>query len=225
MVVVTPRRPRSGLVLAVAVALLLAAGTAIAVVRHRHHGAANQTFAPGLHLIPLEGRYGMHTPPGLLALSTTVDFEVTAPITLLDVRPYRATSGVETIARAYFYGSGISPSGHPMFNGAPGISCSTVPWPPAGYGPSFPVSGLVLAAGDPVRIGFYIRAPAVVGRYLVTGYRIRYRTANGKTHTVTGDLGRVQIDYLTPEGLARAGSHCDPREASGFFEPRTGYPN
>jgi hypothetical protein len=224
--VVTPRRPRPALVLAIAVALLLAAGVTGLVIRRGHHGADNVAFAPGLEMAPLEGRYAGYTTPGVLHLTSLVGFEVRAPITLLDVRPYSVSRGVETVSRAYFVGAGVpSPSGHPTLGGWPGITCFAGSWPPPAHGESFPIAGLRLATGDSVRIGFFIHAPAKAGDYRVTGYRIRYRTANGHLHTVTGDLGHDDIWYREPTDLAGLDGVCDPQPDNGWFLPAPGYPN
>src|SRR4051812_26185979 len=165
-----PRRPLAVRVLGVAAGVFVVAwlsGMNVALP-HRHHGAGNETVADSLTVYP-DGTYTLDVGPGGVALGGPVGFEVTKPITLLDVRPYRVPRGVtEIVSRAFFYGFGTSPSGRPMFNGAPGSECSRGPWPTSGYGPSYPTEGLTLAPGDPIKIGFFVHAPAVPGRYVLT---------------------------------------------------------
>jgi hypothetical protein len=110
-----------------------------------------------------------------------------------------------------------------MFNGSPGGECSPGPWPTSGYGPSYPVEGLTLAPGDPVVIGFYAHLPAAPGKYVLTGYRITYRTATGRVRTVTGDTVGVDVDVLPPAEVRkqRPGFFCN----GGFFDQWPKYPS
>lgn len=220
------RRPRTVVVLAAVSALALAAGVGIFVLDHRHHGAANQTVADAVQVVQLEGRYLVDSETGVLGASSLVGIQVLAPITLLEVRPYSVTRGVETISRAFFWGKpGVtSASGHPLFSGVPGGICFGGPWPPAGYGRSFPAAGLELAAGDPVEFSFYVRPPAVPGHYVITGYRIRYRTARGKVHTITGDHGQFDITVYDSADVHVVG-HCTHDRHESWADPFPGYPS
>jgi hypothetical protein len=210
---------------------MLAAGVLLVVaitgpphvhLRHRHD-ALNETVVDSIKVYP-DGTYGLDLPPGAVGVAGTVGFEVTAPITLIDIRPYRVPDGFDVISRAYFYGFGTSPSGHQMFNGAPGSSCAMSPWPPTGYNRSWPVPGLILSPGDPIKVGFYFRArTGIVGPHTITGYRITYRTAKGKVRTVTGDTVRIEINDVAggdAENEARAACNMP-----SVFRPFPGYPN
>lgn len=207
--------------LAVAVAVTVAITGPPRLHLRPRHGAGNETVADSMEVYP-DGTYGLDLPPGAVGLAGTVGFVVTAPITLLDIRPYRVPAGFEVISRAFFYGFGTSPSGHRMFNGAPGSACAKTSWPPAGYGQSWPVPGLRLAPGDPIKVGFYFHPPDTLGPHTITGYRITYRTAKGRVRTVTGDIVRIEINNLTAAEAAKRRFLCS---GGGLFEPMPGYPS
>ncbi len=225
MAVVSPRRPPPRLLALGAAAVLLLAATGVLVLRHHRRSTHNVTFADSVEITD-EARTADYSLPGEIAISGLVSIVPTAAITILDVQAYRTTPGVELLAvRAVFQGHGdLSPSGHRLRLGAPGATCYTGPWPPPGYGPSYPVRGLVLAKDDPVRFVFYSRGPATVGDHVLTGYRITYRTARGKTRTVTGDLGRAEMHYRSQADLVGQSGVCGPRPDQGFAKPWPGFP-
>lgn len=152
----------------------------------------NAYVAESLEITPIEGKVGVTADPGVIAITSLVRIDPTARITLLHVEPYDVTPGTTVVAvRASFWGRGTSPSGHQMFNGYPLGDCSKNL--AGGFGPSYPVEGLELAEGDPVQLIYYLRSRDV-GVETVIGYRIRYRTTRGAIRTVTGDLGRLDLE-------------------------------
>jgi len=181
------RRSRSRLALAPAL-LAIALTAATTAVDLRRHDIVNADSAPGLTIYPV-GKWGSHGPPGTNGATNLVGVMVNAPMTILEVKPFAVTPGVETIPRAWFWAPpGISPSGHEMFNGAPGGSCITGSWPPRWEMHSYPVEDLHLEPDDPVEFGYFMRFPPVVGKHTVTGYHITYRTDDdGLIHTISGD--------------------------------------
>jgi hypothetical protein len=206
--------------------VLLAAVAAVVVLRHDRRPTHNVTFADSIE-VGEEANTDGYDLPGVISISGLVAIIPTAPITLLDVQPYRVTPGVELLAvRAVFQGFGeFSPSGHRQFTGAPGATCYTGPWPPTGYGPSYPVQGLRLAKGDPVRLVFYSRGPDRVGDHVLTGYRITYRTLRGKKRTITGDIPHAAMRYRTQADLVGKDGVCGPRPDQGFAKAWPGFPN
>lgn len=217
--------PRLLGILAVAVVVLLAAVSAV-VSRRAERTPHNAEVADSVELVPLEGRAFFYSQPGAMGITSMLGILPTAPITVLHVEPYGVTPGTEVLAvRAIFKGRGyLSPSGHRWYTGSPIVECYDGPWPPSGYGPSYPVEGLDVVPGDGVKFVYYIRAPDTFGLHVVTGYRITYRTARGRVRTATGDLGRFEIYFRTAAQLVHQEAQCEPRTRVGWFSAWPGYP-
>lgn len=224
--VVIVLRPRYGRGIAAAVVVLLLVAAGVLWGNRYRGGDLNVAVADSVEVFPLANTWGF-SPPGTIVISGNVGIVPSAPITLLDVKPYRITPDTELLAvRVFFQGRGsTSPSGHRLFTGVPGGVCYNGPWPPEGYGPSYPVRGIKLAKGDPVVFGYYSRGPDKPGDYVVTGYRIRYRTASGKVRTVFGDGVRNEMNYRLPPDLVGKDGQCRPKPESGFARAWPGYPN
>jgi len=81
----------------------------------------------------------------------------------------------------------------PGFLGYPGYAgsgCSTGPWPPPGYGPSYPLNGFEVAPGDRPSILLYLRAQSASAKS--NGFTITYREDDEPgTSTITNE--RVEI--------------------------------
>lgn len=223
----TPGRVRAMLVLAVGVALLLVAGVGALITRPDPGIPLNALTADSLRVSPFEGRVSGYSPPGIHRIAGLVSVYPTAPITLLDVRAYRTTPGVSLLTRAAFSGGfgDVSPSGHLKTGGGIAGICHLGSWPPVGFGQSYPTAGLALVPGDALQLLFFVRGPEQVGDYAVIGYRITYRTASGKIHTIKGDAGRLEMYIREPADLVNQEGQCRPFKEQPWANPAAGFPN
>ena len=154
--------------------------------------------------------------PGFVAVTSMATIRVTAPFTLLGVRPLRTDPDVEVLsARAMFWGrdGDRTASGYRLFSTNPGNGCANSPL--TGHGPTYPVEGMRLQPGDnTVKLVYYTRSH-VPGYHVISGHRIRYRTPDGRTGEVSG-AGVVLHTYVGVEGQRAPTGHryraeCDLR--------------
>jgi hypothetical protein len=131
-------------------------------------------------------------------------FEVLRPVTLRSFEPAVVPEGITVLAaRASFLRSA---RGRMTAGGYPGAFCTDT-WPMAGFGPTYDVDGLTVAAGDTVAFTVYVRA-ARAGRFVLDGYALRYDDGGG-VRTLSEQSGQqAKMQVLAP-GERGDGPACD----------------
>ncbi|MDQ1710647.1 MAG: hypothetical protein QOE45_97 [Frankiaceae bacterium] len=97
-------------------------------------------------------------------------FRVVRPVTLRSFAPAVVPDGVTVLAARASFLRSAKPRLTP--GGWPGAFCTDT-WPMAGFGPTYEIDGLEVAAGDFVAFTVYVRA-ARPGRYVLDGYDLTY---------------------------------------------------
>jgi hypothetical protein len=162
---------------------------------------------------------------GVTGIAGIARIDASRPFTLVAVRPRRRDSSIEVLAvRAIFYGVGPTSRGYRMVNGYPLVTCTRSA--PTGYGPSYPVEGLELGAGDVAHLVFYVRSDSA-GAPSLAGADIDYRDSGGRLRTVSAATLTFTMHLHRP-GEEPVPDHtivpCSPDIPKSWASPAPGFP-
>jgi hypothetical protein len=130
-------------------------------------------------------------------------FVASRPVTLREFAPAKVDGELEILTtRASFL---TTVSGRATAGGYPGAFC-TDRWPPPGYGPSYPVDRLTIAAGETVAFTLFVRAKSP-GDFVLDGYVLRFEDDSHERTIRTNGGQRVNMHVLGPADSREA--PCD----------------
>jgi hypothetical protein len=197
--------------LLLAVVLLVAAATLFAG-RPPRGPAAPFAFLPGE---TRGGFYAVATSRPVLGIAALGSLRASAAFVVDRAEPAGASNDAEVVAvRAVFPGAGRTANGYRRSSGYPAVDCAF--GPPTGFGSTYPVEGLRVAAGDDVAFIVYGSA-ARPGDYTIRGVGIGYTFGGEHRRAVSTD--QILEIHLVRPGQPLGDGICRPGVGSVWARP------
>ena len=140
-------------------------------------------------------------------------------LVLVSAAPTSRPSAVEFLGARVVFHRSLSPA-RPSIGGGPAGLCASK-YPPPGFGPTYPVRGTAVTAGEKFSVLFFIRARrGIVGDLRTRGLRVTYRAGSEFTHQTDGTevvmYAQKSLDDLPDDSKHR---RCPIRDGEGWFLP------
>lgn len=155
--------------------------------------------------------WGLQSAPDEIVLIGTAPLRVLRPVTLEALSVETESGSLDLLeARVSMFACGNCPErpGLLGYRGYAGAACSRGPWPPTGYGPSYPVKGFEVGPGDRPSLVLYLRpgSPTAQSGAITLTYR-----EDGKKREVRITNERISVE------APKAGTPPDDCENSMWF--------
>ena len=164
--------------------------------------------------------------PGVVDLVTSEVFVAREAVTLTDASPQVIDEGLELVAARVVFLRRSEGTHRALKGGTPLFIC-TNRWPPAGWGPSYPVPQLEIHAGDRFAVLFYLRPRSAEGSWSSSGVRVIYEAGSQRyyqeTQAVEVDIDRARTRRDLPRGVPVC--DADAWAKTDWFEELPGFPD